>query len=106
MLNAARVKVKAMEKEMPKKYWRNLPEASIIRPLIEDAARFTGVMIAREATEPHKAQKRSEPMKRKSEQASDIETLREEAATCRACPLWKDATQTVFGEGPESARIM
>ena len=36
----------------------------------------------------------------------DIETLREEAADCRACPLWKDATQTVFGEGPQTARIM
>jgi DNA polymerase len=35
-----------------------------------------------------------------------LETLREEAADCRACPLWKDATQTVFGEGPQTARIM
>ena len=43
-------------------------------------------------------------MKRKSETADDIETLREEAASCRACPLWKDATQTVFGEGPTDAR--
>jgi uracil-DNA glycosylase len=36
----------------------------------------------------------------------DIETLREEAATCRACHLWKHATQTVFGEGPKHAPIM
>ena len=36
----------------------------------------------------------------------DIETLREEAAHCRACPLWKDATQTVFGEGPQNAQVM
>src|SRR5258707_15302917 len=35
-----------------------------------------------------------------------LNTLREEAATCRACPLWKDATQTVFGEGPQAAEIM
>jgi len=97
---------KAMQTEMPKRYWRNLPEASIIRPLIEDAARFTGAMIAREASESHKAQKRLEPMKRKSEAAGDIETLRGEAASCRACPLWKGATQTVFGEGLQSARIM
>jgi uracil-DNA glycosylase len=39
-------------------------------------------------------------------QADDIQTLREEAADCRACPLYKDATQTVFGEGPQTARIM
>ena len=28
-----------------------------------------------------------------------IEQLREEAAHCKACDLWKNATQTVFGEG-------
>ena len=35
-----------------------------------------------------------------------INTLREEAAHCRACPLWKNATQTVFGDGRASARIV
>jgi uracil-DNA glycosylase family protein len=38
--------------------------------------------------------------------ASSLKTLREEAADCRACPLWKDATQTVFGEGPPHASAM
>jgi DNA polymerase len=38
--------------------------------------------------------------------SSDLERLREEAASCRACPLWKNATQTVFGEGPKHAPIM
>jgi uracil-DNA glycosylase family protein len=35
-----------------------------------------------------------------------LDSLREQASTCRACPLWKDATQTVFGEGPPHARLM
>jgi len=35
-----------------------------------------------------------------------LKTLREQAADCRACPLWKDATQTVFGEGPQTAQAM
>ena len=35
-----------------------------------------------------------------------LETLREEARHCRACDLWKDATQIVFGEGPPDARVM
>ncbi|MDB5611933.1 MAG: uracil-DNA glycosylase [Bradyrhizobium sp.] len=35
-----------------------------------------------------------------------LKTLREEAAGCRACHLWKNATQTVFGEGPQNAQIM
>jgi len=38
--------------------------------------------------------------------ATDLKTLRSEAADCRACPLWKDATQTVFGEGPSHAPLM
>jgi uracil-DNA glycosylase family protein len=32
--------------------------------------------------------------------------LRTIAAGCRACDLWKKGTQTVFGEGPSSARVM
>jgi uracil-DNA glycosylase len=35
-----------------------------------------------------------------------LEGLREAAAGCRACELWEPATQTVFGEGPETARIV
>jgi uracil-DNA glycosylase len=38
--------------------------------------------------------------------SESLTTLREEAALCRACPLWKNATQTVFGEGPQHARVM
>ena len=112
IFNPARLKVKAMRNEMPKKYWRNLPEASLIKPLIEAAGRTASAMIANAATEPHKAQKRLERPKNEtaSEMArkptDDIETLREQAADCRACPLYKDATQTVFGEGPQTARIM
>jgi uracil-DNA glycosylase len=36
----------------------------------------------------------------------DLNGLRAEAAGCRACPLWERATQTVFGEGSASARVM
>jgi DNA polymerase len=37
---------------------------------------------------------------------SSLKTLRQEASRCRACHLWKNATQTVFGEGPQQAQIM
>jgi uracil-DNA glycosylase len=36
----------------------------------------------------------------------DLDRLREAAAECTACPLYKNATQTVFGEGPERALVM
>ncbi len=32
--------------------------------------------------------------------ATTLTELRESAAGCKACDLWRDATQTVFGEGP------
>ena len=35
-----------------------------------------------------------------------LDGLRQAAAGCRACELWEPATQTVFGEGPETARIV
>jgi DNA polymerase len=35
-----------------------------------------------------------------------LEATRHEAAGCRRCELWRDATQVVFGAGPASARVM
>jgi len=35
-----------------------------------------------------------------------LDGLRQAAAGCTACELWEPATQTVFGEGPETARIV
>jgi DNA polymerase len=35
-----------------------------------------------------------------------LAVLRKAALRCRACPLYRNATQTVFGEGPKNARIV
>ena len=35
-----------------------------------------------------------------------LEEARRAAGGCRACPLWRDATQTVFGEGEPRVAIM
>lgn len=35
-----------------------------------------------------------------------LRSLGRAAGRCRGCPLWKDATQTVFGRGPADARLM
>jgi uracil-DNA glycosylase len=37
---------------------------------------------------------------------TDLARLAHDAADCRACDLWRDATQTVFGEGPPDAELM
>jgi len=43
---------------------------------------------------------------RKSRAATELEALRKRAAKCTDCPLYANATQTVFGEGNARARIM
>jgi len=35
-----------------------------------------------------------------------LDELQQDAKNCKACDLWKNATQTVFGEGMSSAKIM
>ncbi len=92
ILNPARLKVPTKKLKR-----RNPPEASLIKPLPESAEPLTGAMIVRAETEPRMVRKKTD---------DEIETLCEEAADCRACPLWKGATQTVFGEGPQNAQIM
>ncbi|SEG92320.1 DNA polymerase [Thermomonospora echinospora] len=37
---------------------------------------------------------------------ADLAALRRAAAGCRGCPLYADATQTVFGEGEPSAQVV
>ena len=38
--------------------------------------------------------------------AASLSQVRQQARHCRACPLWANATQTVFGEGPARAAVM
>ncbi|MBC7444838.1 MAG: TIGR03915 family putative DNA repair protein [Polaromonas sp.] len=52
--NPARLKMKAMQKEMPRKYWRNLPEAELISPLAALADERTARMIAQPASAPRR----------------------------------------------------
>jgi len=49
IFNPARLKVKAMQSEMPKKYWKNLPEATLIEELIAGSRqRLDGMLAAEE----------------------------------------------------------
>ncbi|MCB5184607.1 TIGR03915 family putative DNA repair protein [Methylobacillus gramineus] len=47
IFNPARLKLKAMQKEMPKKYWHNLPEAELIDSMIAEAGTRTQAMLQR-----------------------------------------------------------
>ena len=48
IFNPARLKVKAMQTEMPKRYWKNLPEAELIEELIESSKPRVAQMLAEE----------------------------------------------------------
>ncbi len=91
IFNPARVKVKAMLKEMPKKYWHNMPETALVAELIQSARNREVAMIDREV---------------QPQTVDTLASLRAEATRCRRCPLYGPATQLVFGRGPENARLM
>jgi DNA polymerase len=45
--NPARLNLKAMQSEMPQKYWKNLPEAVLIEPLSKQASARTEAMLTK-----------------------------------------------------------
>ncbi len=106
IFNPARLKPTAMRQHMPKKYWRNLPESSLIPGLIADAGSRTLAMLDNTPTPPRTGRVALTTPSPPLPQDESLATLRLEAQQCRDCPLWQDATQTVFGEGPQTARIV
>lgn len=49
IFNPARLKIQAMQSEMPKKYWKNLPETSLIAGLISNSRKRVNAMLETEA---------------------------------------------------------
>jgi DNA polymerase len=94
VFNPARLKVGAMLKEMPKRYWKNMPETALVPELIAGARARELAMVETSRNEIG------------ANAGAAWEALRQEAMGCTRCPLYKDATQTVFGEGPVDAPFM
>ncbi len=113
IFNPARLKVSAMTSEMPKKYWRNLPEAAAIPELIRQSRERTNTMVDTPTVSPERAARPRQagpalPMEGVGavSASDDMGAVSAEAAGCQLCHLYKHATQTVFGEGPVTARVM
>ena len=110
--NPARLKTKAMQGEMPRRYWKNLPEAALIPELVAQAAVRTETMVAAPAHEPNArlAKTLSRINRDRSFDEgfvpSRLEELDQAVQACRRCPLWRDATQGVCGKGPGRASLM
>jgi probable DNA metabolism protein len=106
IFNPARLNPEAMRAEMPKRFWKNLPEAALIQPLMANAVERARDMVAKAPTLAVIRKGAEIVAKAAPSTEEGLESVRAAAMTCKACPLWQPATQTVFGEGPEKARIM
>jgi DNA polymerase len=122
VFNPARLKLATLRRQMPQRYWKNLPEAALIAPLARHAEERSTAMIERPPTEAARggrwmapdAKARAVPDELPERGAADDDPIarraalaatRRVAASCVRCPLHAPATQTVFGEGPVDARI-
>jgi len=106
IFNPARLKTDAMTKEMPRRYWKNLPESDLIPELIEGAQKRVAAMDKDADEAPRFAEKAKPRAKQDAMPKNTLSHIRKEAEHCTACPLYKHATQTVFGEGPAKAKIV
>lgn len=93
IFNPARLKVGAMLSEMPKKYWKNLPEAALIPQLIAGAQAREAAMVAA-----GEQQERARP--------ATLAEVAQGAAACRDCPIADCGTRAVAGEGAPGAALM
>ncbi|MEO1647489.1 MAG: UdgX family uracil-DNA binding protein [Pseudomonadota bacterium] len=93
IFNPARLKVGAMLAEMPKKYWKNMPEAELIPELIAGAQAREAGMVAAGARE-----ERNRP--------HTLEAIAQGMVACRDCPIAECGTRSVMGEGAVEAPLM
>jgi len=113
IFNPARLKVSAMQSQMPKKYWRNLPEAELIAELVANANNRKEEMIAAQPTEPQRKivkyvaeKEETVPPRDVQDAATALRDLNAEMLNSVEFPLAAFATQAVFGSGPAPAKIM
>ena len=120
IFNPARLKLKMMQKEMPRRYWKNLPEAQFISSLAAQAPQQRLAMIEQPPSAPqrrlpaaplHRAAARCQqsamaPGDGPAAQPHSAAVLLDSLQSCRQCPIGQHATQAVGGEGPARARLM
>ena len=112
IFNPARLNPKVMTQHMARKYWRNLPEAELIPALVNQAQARTEAMVKAEPTSPSiravrvAARQTVDVAPDPAAAPQSVAEVADGVRHCRRCPLWRDATQAVPGEGPAHARLM
>jgi uracil-DNA glycosylase len=95
--NPARTNMAATLREMPRRRWSRLPEASLIPALVSSAHERTSELsrpIALDSARPYVPE------------TADLGSLRAALDSCRGCALVERATRAVFGEGSRDAKIV
>jgi probable DNA metabolism protein len=100
IFNPARLMVSAMTSEMPRKYWKNLPEAALIPEMIRTAPARARAMQAAMPTIPPAHVDRLKPQRAPLPDDLTLATLKPALDACRRCAIGACATQGVPGEGP------
>ncbi|SEM09063.1 DNA polymerase [Pseudoxanthomonas sp. GM95] len=105
IFNPARLNPTMMRSEMPQKYWKHLPETQLLPELIQNAGARVREMAERAPELPRRRipEAPAEPVLTADD---SLDAVRAAAAACRRCELWQPATRTVFGEGPDDARVV
>jgi DNA polymerase len=111
IFSSARLKVGGLQKETPKRDWRNLPQARLIPEPIARAEDRTTTMVSQAPSTPsrrvvHAVQRRLRDAPFDGQAPDSLEEVQVEVQACRRCDLYRDATQGVAGEGPARARLM
>jgi probable DNA metabolism protein len=101
--NPARVNPEMMRAEMPKKYWRNLPEAAAIPDLIRGAPARAREMIEKEAAMPQRRDPARAVAALGDQAPADLAALNRLIAASE--PMVEGGTRAVLGEGPIGAPI-
>jgi probable DNA metabolism protein len=104
IFNPARANPSMMQSEMPRRYWKNLPEAALIPGLLDASAGRVQAMAEREAQAPRRRIPVAPPPQ--PLEGNDVDAIARGVKSCRHCELWQPATQAVPGEGAPEARIM
>ena len=109
IFNPARVNAELMTQHMPRRYWKNMPEARLIPELVSKAKGRTDAMVQAPPSEPSARVRRrpaDEAPTAPPETPRDLGEVAAALQACRRCDLWRDATQGVPGEGPAEAPLM
>jgi uracil-DNA glycosylase len=101
--NIARVNPRMMQREMPQRYWRHLPEATEIHTILQDNPRVLHQTLSAEASA---AAENLRTPRAVARALDEIVAATDSPQTCQRCTLWQRATQAVLGEGPKDARVM